>query len=304
MTAATVQPRSVRLAGDGVTVAGLEWDGAGPPLVAIHGMTSSAMFYVGVAERLSGRVGLLALDLRGRGESDKPDTGYGIAQHADDVAHAMTAAGIDRTVLVGHSMGATVVWAVAQRHPERCAGVVLFDGGPHAFREYFAHPDLVQEFLTSSAAVEQRLESPVADAAAYRQRWRDMDVFTADEWSAWTDAYADYDSETVDGPDGSRRQGRCRRDAVMADAADMMAGVAAMADASIDVPVLAIRATSGVVTGSTPIVLEGTFDRVAASTPQCSTLTVPDTNHYTIALADPGATIVADRLAEFAAHCR
>lgn len=295
-------PQPVRLAGDGVTLGALRWPGPGTPLVAIHGMSSNAMFYVGIAERLAGRYGVLSLDLRGRGDSDKPDTGYGLAQHANDVAAAMSDAGVDRAVVVGHSMGAAVVWALAQRHPERCAGVVLFDGGPHAFGDFFADEDLVREFLITSAPIEQRLETDVADSTAYRQYWRDVGVFSAGEWSPWVDAYADYDSETITGPDGPARRGRCRRDAVMVDAADMIANVASMAEASVDVPVLVIRATSGIVSGTTPLVSDGALERIAATTPKCSTLTVPDTNHYTVALAEPAASKVADRLAEFSAE--
>lgn len=271
-------------------------------MVAIHGMSSNAMFYVGIAERVAGRLGMLSLDLRGRGASDKPDAGYGLAQHADDVAAAMADAGVDRTVVIGHSMGAAVVWALAQRHPDRCAGVVLFDGGPHAFAEFFADQDLAREFLATSAPIEQRLRVPVADVAAYRQYWRDTGVFTEGQWSAWMDDYADYDSESVDGPDGPLRQGRCRPDVVMADAVDMMSTAPAMAEHALDVPVLTIRATSGIVSDSTAIVADAALDRVAASTPRSFALTIPDTNHYTVALADPAASIVADRLVEFAAQ--
>ena len=132
-------------------------------LVAIHGLSSNTMSYVGIAERLAGRRPLLAVDLGGHGDSDKPADGYGMAVHADDVATAMDTDGIDRAVVVGHSMGAGVATVFAHRHPDRCAGVVLFDGGLQAFHDFFNRPELAAEFMDSGKGVEGRLHTTFAD---------------------------------------------------------------------------------------------------------------------------------------------
>ena len=92
-----------------MTLATRRWAGEGTPLVAVHGLSSNALFYVGIADRLAGRRPLVAVDLRGRGDSDKPAAGYGMAAHADDLAQVMDVEGIERAVVVGHSMGAGVV---------------------------------------------------------------------------------------------------------------------------------------------------------------------------------------------------
>src|SRR5208282_1243181 len=75
--------------GDGVELAFGYWPGRGAPVVGLHGLTASHMNFAGIAERLAGRCALLGLDLRGRGDSDKPEGPYGFAQHARDVAAAM-----------------------------------------------------------------------------------------------------------------------------------------------------------------------------------------------------------------------
>src|SRR5450759_1748267 len=67
----------------------LDSSGEGPAIVAIHGLTASHVSFAGIAERLAGRRPFFAPDLRGRGRSDKPATGYGMRQHALDVAAAM-----------------------------------------------------------------------------------------------------------------------------------------------------------------------------------------------------------------------
>ncbi len=78
-----------RVPGDGIELTFGYWPGRGAPVVALHGLTASYVNFIGIAERLAGRRPLLALDLRGRGDSDKPDGPYGLAQHARDVATAM-----------------------------------------------------------------------------------------------------------------------------------------------------------------------------------------------------------------------
>src|SRR5271166_3793248 len=91
-----------RVAGDGVELAFGYWPGRGAPVVALHGLTASHVNFIGIAERLAGRCALFALDLRGRGDSDKPEGPYGFAQHARDVAASMRVMGLGPSIVVGH----------------------------------------------------------------------------------------------------------------------------------------------------------------------------------------------------------
>src|SRR5271169_4700342 len=118
-----------RVPGDGVDLAFGYWPGRGTPVVALHGLTASHMNFVGIAERLAGRCALFAPDLRGRGDSDKPEGPYGLAQHARDVAAAMRAMGLGSSIIIGHSMGAFVATALAAMEPSLVSGLVLIDGG-------------------------------------------------------------------------------------------------------------------------------------------------------------------------------
>src|SRR5271166_4048190 len=123
------RPAQGRLPGDGVELAFGYWPGRGEPVVGLHGLTASHMNFIGIAERLAGRCSLFALDLRGRGDSDKPTGPYGFAQHARDVAVAMRAMGLGPSIVVGHSMGAFVATALAAQEPGLVSGLVLIDGG-------------------------------------------------------------------------------------------------------------------------------------------------------------------------------
>src|ERR1700704_2419278 len=132
MSRAVLQPVAVkvtreargRVPGDGIELNFGYWPGRGSPVVALHGLTASYMNFIGVAERLAGRRPLFALDLRGRGDSDKPDWPNGIAQHARDVAAAMRAMDLGPSIIVGHSMGAFISTALATQDPELIAGLI------------------------------------------------------------------------------------------------------------------------------------------------------------------------------------
>lgn len=73
---------------------------------------------------------MIAVDLRGHGRSDAPEQSYTVSAFADDVAWLCREVGLDRPVLVGHSMGATVVLDVAARHPGVPGAIVMLDAAP------------------------------------------------------------------------------------------------------------------------------------------------------------------------------
>jgi lipase len=290
-----------RVDAGGVELAFGLWPGAGPSLVGLHGITASYRNFAGIAERLAGRRPLLAFDLRGRGASDKPDHPYGMARHADDVAAAMGAFGLGPSVVVGHSMGAYVAAALAERHPHLVAGVVMLDGG------YLLDmpPGLdLQAFLDALLAPQiARLSQTFPTVDAYLKFWRDLPTFTPADWGPWVEGYLEYD---LGGEEPALRP-RASEPAVRFDFADMADKPAATQRlrtmAANAVPVMLIRAEHGVAAGAPPIVPDQVRDEIVALLPEVDEHVVHGATHYTIALADPGATIVADLVAGFAGRC-
>jgi pimeloyl-ACP methyl ester carboxylesterase len=100
-------------------------------VVLVHGLGSSSHIWDFVAPLLAERsLRVVALDQRGHGESDQPDTGYDFPSIVDDLAGFVDAVGLsEASVLVGHSWGASVVLHYAVAHPDRTAGLALVDGG-------------------------------------------------------------------------------------------------------------------------------------------------------------------------------
>lgn len=108
----------------------LEHPGGVPPIVLLPGLTANAHVFDGLIEAgLSPRFCVLALDLRGRGLSDAPATGYTMANHAADVIGLLDALDLPQVVLVGHSFGGMLSLYIAAHYPERVAHIVVMDAG-------------------------------------------------------------------------------------------------------------------------------------------------------------------------------
>ena len=98
---------------------------AGPTIVLIPGLTDSWRSYERVLPLLPSSVRVIAVSLRGHGDSDKPESGYRAADFADDVRALLDHLGILRVVAVGHSSAGLVAQRLAIDDPERTVGLVL-----------------------------------------------------------------------------------------------------------------------------------------------------------------------------------
>ncbi len=101
-----------------------------PQIVLLHGLASAARIWDLVAPLLVARGYIVtALDQRGHGESDKPDTGYDFDTIVADDFAAVRQLSIVRPIVVGHSWGALVALQFAAVHPEQTTALVMVDGG-------------------------------------------------------------------------------------------------------------------------------------------------------------------------------
>ncbi|MCP4966432.1 MAG: alpha/beta hydrolase [bacterium] len=106
----------------------LDHDGGGPTLILLPGLTANAHSFGGLLQAgLADHLRVLAVDLRGRGQSDAPDGLYDVATHAADVLGFMDALNIDRAIVGGHSFGGLVSYYLAANHPDRVSACVAMD---------------------------------------------------------------------------------------------------------------------------------------------------------------------------------
>ncbi len=131
MTIAT-QPARKRITLNGLDLAYLDWGNeAAPPMVCVHGYTSSADAFSGFARHFRARFRILALDVRGHGDSAwSPGAAYGYQDQAADLAAFADALGLRTFILVGTSMGGIIAMTYAMQHGARLRALVLNDVGP------------------------------------------------------------------------------------------------------------------------------------------------------------------------------
>jgi pimeloyl-ACP methyl ester carboxylesterase len=109
----------------------LDWSSEGVPLLLLHGFGNDAHIWDDFAPVVAPYYRTLALDHRGHGDSAwDPERRYEHEAMVADVEAVTAAFGIDRLVIVGHSLGGRIATLFAGRHPERMAGLVLVDIGP------------------------------------------------------------------------------------------------------------------------------------------------------------------------------
>jgi pimeloyl-ACP methyl ester carboxylesterase len=101
--------------------------GEGAPLLFLHGWPEFSLTWEPVMRRLEDRFRLIAPDLRGFGDSDKPKGPFGATDHAADLLALLDVLKIDRIGVIGHDVGGAAMQPLARRAPERIVGLFFFD---------------------------------------------------------------------------------------------------------------------------------------------------------------------------------
>jgi pimeloyl-ACP methyl ester carboxylesterase len=101
-------------------------------LVFIHGWTCDGTFWRAQVPAFAGKVRMLVIDLPGHGKSDKPKVDYMMDYFARSVEAVLRDAGVDRAVLIGHSMGTPVARQFYRLYPERTRALIAVDGSLHS----------------------------------------------------------------------------------------------------------------------------------------------------------------------------
>jgi pimeloyl-ACP methyl ester carboxylesterase len=146
-----------------------DWGGTGPLLVFLPGFGSGAHIFDGLASAFTDRFHVVAVTPRGFPPSSAPDTGYTIAQLADDVRGLLDSLGARSAVLAGHSISGAVITRFAEAYPNRLRAAVYLDA---AF-------DFGEAYRNSRTA--PRMGPPGS-----------LDT-TAARYRAWRKAYPDWD---------------------------------------------------------------------------------------------------------------
>jgi pimeloyl-ACP methyl ester carboxylesterase len=162
--------------------------GTGKPLLLLHGWPEFWLTWEPVMTRLAGRHTLIAPDLRGFGDSDKPPGPYGPDQHAADMLALMDALGVRRFGVAGHDVGGAAMQPLARTAPERLAGLFFFDFVYPGIGARMGAPDRLNHIWYQSF---HQMEMAPALVGATRESCRTYIGHFLKDWSHRKNAFDD-----------------------------------------------------------------------------------------------------------------
>lgn len=112
---------------DGVKIRYLDNGGTGPVLICLHGTSMTAHAWGHLGASLKDEFRVIAVDMRGHGASDRPNSTYTIAELAGDIAKLAEKLDLKGITLLGSSVGNQVAVSFAAANPDRVAGMILSD---------------------------------------------------------------------------------------------------------------------------------------------------------------------------------
>ncbi len=134
-----------------------EFQGAGPPLVLISGFGADHLTWREIHPRLAGDFRTLLFDNPASGQTRDGGKELTIEGMADSAAQLISALGISRPLLAGHSMGGSIALALAARHPGLPRGLVLINSVPRWSRQTLAALEGVIRAVETGRALDDRI---------------------------------------------------------------------------------------------------------------------------------------------------
>ena len=166
-----------------------------PSLVLCHGFSDNGLCWTRVAERLEPYFDIVMMDARNHGLSSRGDAN--LQRMSDDLAGIVAALGLDRPILLGHSMGASMVADMVARYPEHASRVVLEDPpwtkyqGPQKEADREARDAGFQKYLSSLQG--RSIEGVIEFGRKQNPNWH------LDDFPAWAAAKHQVGARAMDG---------------------------------------------------------------------------------------------------------
>jgi lipase len=254
------------------------------PVICLHGITAQHRAFNALARYLASSRSLVGVDLRGRGDSGKPGSGYGLETHARDVIRVLDHFGLQNAVILGHSMGGFVALKAALSYPDRVRALVLLDGGWP--RVEVSPEEMSEEQKREAAAIDEglerafrRLDMTFESPEDYLTFWFPDQNLTMDDLPPELADYYLYDLEKVEG--GYRP--KASRAAAEEDSPSVSeSSPTAEEMRNIKCPVALVRASEGFFPGSDPVISDETRDAMAEVLDLRSETLLEGATHYTM----------------------
>ena len=249
-----------------------------PAIVLLHGLSANAHSFGGLTGAgLSAHFRVIAPDLRGRGQTVAPESGYRMADHAADVLALLDALGLERVVLGGHSFGAFLSIYIAANHPERVVKVIAIDAA-------ITLNPRVGEMLRPSL---ERLTRSYPSAAAYLAEMRAA-PYMAGVWDEAVEGYFRAEiREHADGTASSSTSASAIAQSLQGVVSEPWREIVAR----VKQPVILFNAIGPYGPPGSPALVEQQYAKETAETfPDCRYVIVPG-NHITMVFGDGARAI-------------
>jgi esterase len=271
-----------------VTLHIVEWPGAEPTILAIHGSAGMAHTLGALAERLAPAHRFIGVDLRGHGFSDKPPAGYDLERHVADLHQLIEALELRRPVILGHSAGGTIATFVAVGRD--VSGLVLLEAmiGDKAF---------VENAAAQAAPLATSLGVPVAGFDTYLATWRARWGPIGDDAERLAERWARFALAPL--PDGTYRE-RAIRTAVEAEWASIIAADSLGTLARVTCPILIVQAVKPWI-GGRPYFTAGIVEAQRRAAPASELFVAQHSDHATM-VRNPEPAMV-DTITRFVTRC-
>lgn len=247
-------------------------------VVMVHGLSGNSRWWTGVVELLAGEIGVIALDVRGRGLSSTAPPPFNLATIADDMAACMDHFEVGRAIVAGYSMGGWIAALFGVNHRDRVNRIVLVDGGlpldPGEDADGF-----IRAIVGPALA---RLEMSFDTEEDYFDQWKAHPAFEPH----WDDSMRDMLSHELVAS-GERLKVRANPEAIAVSGRDFVLDPDANAAAAkLDVPTHLIVVERGTLDQPPGLVPRATAEELSAANPQLSMEYLPGLNHYTLILGE------------------
>ncbi len=255
-------------------------------LILMHGLTANRHSFDGLLRHgLAEDYRVLRVDLRGRGESEKPASGYHMRDHAADILGLIEALSLEQVTLVGHSFGGLLSIYLAAYHPQIMEQIVLMDVGLEA-----TYPEVLPKIKPSL----DRLGNTVPSWEVYIEAIKGTPYYADGFWDDDLEAYYRADVETLDdGSVRSRVYGAGIEEAVQHIIADDWKQHLQ----AVQKPALLIHAPAPISEGGSPILSDEGAQETARLIPDCQYVRVP--GHHITMVFGSNAPYVVDAIRKF-----
>ena len=258
--------------GNGVNIAFAQWEGKNKTIFCIHGLAASCRCWDHIANNLAPINKILAMDLRGRGLSDKPVTGYSVLDHCRDIEQLFEQQNIKKAVIMGWSLGALISLSFAAQHPKKVDRLILVDGGGKLEKEE------TQKVIDAIQPTLNRLGKIFPSEKTY------FDLMKANPllgpWTQVLETYYRYELEKVAGGVCSR----VKPEHIKEEITNLANFNVSDYYPKIKCPVLILRATEPMIPHNAMLLPDQAVKKMLKKIPDARFINIEGANHYSIVL--------------------